>query len=305
MSSKIQRAAVVQFAPGEDLKENLRKAGALIDEAAEARATLIGLPETFTIEYRKDLFASVGESIVPSWPNGEKPTFATGSQLLASKALQHGVTIFGGLVERDDEKLFNSVAVYGPAGTLLAVYRKLHLSCVRAGTDKTSEADVFAPGERLVHFEMPESPAGCESIWRARVGLGICFDLRFDIHRNYARSAACDILAYPSAFLESTGQDHWEILLRARAIDEQVFVIAPNHAKTDAQHTKMFGHAMICSPWGHVLASTKKSEGDCFVVADLLEYNVSDTRTRIPLRTVRREFEGIEEVEKTGKRQRC
>lgn len=288
------RVAVVQMSPGLDLQENLCRADRLIADAVGLGATVIGLPEVFTVEYRRDLFASAAEEVVRFAAEDGDAAPASGSGLMAARALQHGVTIFGGVVERategTSERLYNSSAAYGPTGELLTLYRKIHLSCVRAGPDRTSEADVFSPGIELKHFEVLAQPhGGGAGAWRARVGLGICFDLRFDLHRRYCRGSpgACDVLAYPSAFLESTGRDHWELLLRARALDEQVFVMAPNHAWSDEQSTKMFGHAMICGPWGDVIASTGARAGDAVAVADLRQRDLFDVRSRIPLRAVR------------------
>uniref|UniRef100_A0A7S4SHK0 CN hydrolase domain-containing protein n=1 Tax=Alexandrium monilatum TaxID=311494 RepID=A0A7S4SHK0_9DINO len=265
------RVAACQLAPTADLPGNLARARALVEAAIARGATLVGLPETFTTEYRLDLFPTAAEAV---------GTPGTGSGLLAELAAKHHAAIFGGVVEKAaDGTLYNTAVVYGPEGEL-ARYRKQYLSCVRVGPDTTSEATVFAAGEDLAVFRVP-TPGGGSLL----AGLGICFDLRFgEVNRSYAERG-CDLVAYPSAFLESTGVQHWEVLLRARALDEQMFTLAPNHARSTAQTTKMFGHALACDPWGVVLACSGL-EGDDIAVADF-DLSKLDIRTRIPLTTCR------------------
>ena len=118
------------------------------------------------------------------------------------------------------ERLYNTIACFGPDGSMVAKYRKVHLSRVKAGPDATAEATVLTPGDDAMSFE----------VGGLKVGMLCCFDLRFKHLSKHYEDAGCDVLAYPSAFLHSTGQHHWELLLRSRAVDHQVYTRGSNHA---------------------------------------------------------------------------
>ena len=147
----------------------------------------------------------------------------------------------------------------GPDGEDLAVYRKIHMFDVDVGDVSYRESEHEEPGEEIVTAALGDTT----------IGLSVCYDLRFpELYRILALRGA-QILAVPSAFTATTGRDHWEVLLRARAIESQAFVLAPNQVGEAPPHFDSYGHSAIVDPWGKVLAAAPEGEGECFVAADL------------------------------------
>jgi predicted amidohydrolase len=187
------------------------------------------LPEAFTGTYGVEHFARNSEILESD---------GSGSALLATIASQHRMHVVGGVIERclSSDVLFNSTVAYDTSGSLVAKYRKIHLSKVRVGADDTSEASVLQEGNSTASFKIPvdvitngDGPRGATFA----VGLACCFDLRFpELAGAYARwgNEPCDVLLYPSAFLASTGEKHWELMLRTRALDGQFYTVGSNHA---------------------------------------------------------------------------
>ena len=245
------RAAVVQLCSTDDLEANLRAAAAAVADAASRGASLVALPENFAFLRRE------GEP-VPCAQGLDGEIVGT----LRELARKHGVVLLGGTFpeRRGDGRIHNTSVLVGPDGDLAAVYRKIHLFDVdlaeALGTSYRESAQV-APGDEIVVAETP---------WGG-LGLSVCYDLRFpELYRELARRGA-RMLAVPSAFTRETGRDHWEILLRARAIENQAFVLAPAqwgaHSPARASH----GRSMIVDPWGVILAQAP--DRPCVVTADL------------------------------------
>mmetsp|Transcript_19233 Transcript_19233/g.76574 ORF Transcript_19233/g.76574 Transcript_19233/m.76574 type:complete len:211 (+) Transcript_19233:370-1002(+) len=198
---------------------------------------------------------------------------------MAKASRDLGIVVTGGVVERDattegGERLYNAMPVYD-GGALRGVYRKTHLSRVLG---VTSESDVFAAGDAPLNVEV-QSPSAPRR--RLRVGLACCFDLRFPGFLA-AYAGRVDVLCAPSAFLDVTGRDHWELLARRTALDAQAYVVAPNVAYDAADAVPLHGHSMLVDPWGRVLASCS-ANGDDLAIADLDTDLIDDVRSKLPI----------------------
>jgi predicted amidohydrolase len=244
-------SAVVQMTSTADVERNLATAERLVDEAAARGARFVSLPENFAF------LRSEGEP-VPEAQALDGPWVAR----LAALARRHGVTLLlGSLPEKvpAEARVYNTSVLIGPDGGTLAVYRKMHLFDIDLpGLEHLKESRAVLPGTEVV---VAAAPFGM-------VGLSICYDVRFpELYRRLARQGA-RVLAVPSAFTERTGKDHWEVLLRARAIENLAYVVAAaqtgHHGKGRTSH----GHAMIVDPWGAVLAQVPDGEGVAVAVLD-------------------------------------
>lgn len=237
-------AGVIQLDPRDNYEDNLKMAEALIEEGAARGAKLLVLPEVWTyqgptpIDYAEDI------------PGGR--TFS----LLSGLAAKHGIWIHGGsITERipdDTVKTYNTTMLIAPDGTLAAKYRKIHTFDVDVeGAGSYRESDRKRPGNRIVTCDMGDL---------GRAGLSICYDIRFpELFRLQALEGA-DILCLPAAFLLMTGKDHWETLVRARAIENGCYMLAVDQCgKKPTAH--MYGHSMIVDPWGNVLAMVADQPG--------------------------------------------
>lgn len=268
------RVAAVNLAVRADRADNLVRAARLIEAAANEGAKLVALPECFTGKYGVQHFRDWQEPL-----DGGEP--AGGAAVMSECAKRLGITVLGGIIEREagGERLFNSIAAFGPDGGLLANYRKTHLSRVLG---VTSESDVLTSGDDPVSFDAPSASA-------LRVGMACCFDLRFPTFlRRYGPQpppdggAAADVLVAPSAFLDVTGVDHWDLLVRRAALDGQCFVVAPNVAYDSADAVPLHGRSLVADPWGRVLAQTG-AEGDDLAVADVDGTVVDEIRKKLPI----------------------
>lgn len=248
------RVAAVQLNSNGDKARNLTAAERLVRVAAADGAELIALPEKWNL-------LAGGEEMAA----GAEPL--DGPSLAAARGWAHelGVHLLAGsIAERaeDGERAFNTSVLIGPAGEDLAVYRKLHLFDVEVGGVAYRESEHEQAGSEIV-----EGEAVGERIGHVRIGLTVCYDLRFpELYRALAVRGV-HLIAIPSAFTLATGRDHWEVLLRARAIENQLFVIAPNQVGEAPPHYSSYGHSAIVDPWGKLLALAE--EGECFVAADL------------------------------------
>ena len=241
------RVAAIQLNSNGDKSRNLEVAERLVRAAAADGAALVALPEKWNL-------LAAGEELLA----GAEPL--DGPSLAAARAWARelGVHVLAGSVaEATGERAFNTSVLIGPDGGDLAVYRKVHLFDVEAGGVTYRESAHEQPGA-----ELATAPAG-----ELVVGLSVCYDLRFpELYRILALRGA-DLLTVPSAFTTATGRDHWEVLLRARAIEDQAFVLAPNQVGTAPPHFDSWGHSAIVDPWGRLLAVA--GPGECFVAADL------------------------------------
>jgi len=243
------RAAAVQLNSNGDKDRNLAAAERLVRAAAADGAEFVALPEKWNL-------LAGGEELVA----GAEPL--DGPSLTAARGWARELSIHlvaGSICERgrEGEKPSNTSVLIGPAGDDLAVYRKIHMFDVDAGGVSYRESE----------FERPGSEPVTAAVGEIAAGLTVCYDLRFpELFRILALRDA-RLIAVPSAFTLATGRDHWEVLLRARAIENQLFVIAPNQWGEAPPHYSSFGRSAIVDPWGVVLATAADDEG--FVAAEL------------------------------------
>ncbi|HSC20631.1 MAG TPA: carbon-nitrogen hydrolase family protein [Solirubrobacterales bacterium] len=243
------RVAAVQLNSNGEKERNLAAAERLVRESAAGGAEFVALPEKWNL-------LAGGEELVA----GAEPL--DGPSLTAARgwARELGIHLLAGSISErgaEGEKASNTSVLIGPGGEDLAVYRKIHMFDVDAGGVSYRESEHERPGTEPV-----VAPVG-ELI----LGMSVCYDLRFpELFRILALRGA-RLVAVPSAFTLATGRDHWEVLLRARAIEDQVFVVAPNQSGEAPPHFSSFGRSMIVDPWGTVLATAPDGEG--FVAAEL------------------------------------
>lgn len=263
------RVAILQMCSGPDKDANLDAVDAAAAEAAQGGARLLALPEVFSF---RDNF--VRERAGAEAIGG--PT----SRRLSTIARSHGLFISGGsILEDSDEpnRVFNTSILVDPAGEIISRYRKIHLFDVDMGDRITArESDHRIPGDEVI---VAETSLAC-------FGLSVCYDLRFpELYRQHVAVGA-EILLVPSAFTATTGVLHWETLLRARAIENQCFVIAANQHGHGPHGHNCHGHSMVVDPWGEILAEA--SDGDCLFFADLDADRLASYRARIPALSHRR-----------------
>lgn len=267
------KVALIQMNIGQDKAANLAKAQRMIEQAcAEETPDLIVLPECFTL-YGGD--AQAQRDAAEQCPGGE--TYS----LLQDLAARHGVYIHcGSLNERDGERIFNTSLVFDRAGQEVARYRKIHLFAITAPDGTVyDEGKIYGAGKEVVTFDLDG----------VRVGCAICYDLRFPELFRALADAGCQVIAIPAAFTLQTGKEHWEPLLRARAIESQCFILAPGQEgayEEDGLTLYNYGHSLVVEPWGTVIA--RRSLGDGIVAARLDLAAVEDARRRIPLAQHRR-----------------
>jgi len=245
---EVLRAAAVQLNSNADKARNLAAAERLVRAAAGDGADLVALPEKWNL-------LAGGEELVAGAETLDGPS------LTAARgwARELGIHLLAGSIaeRREGEKVANTSVLIGPDGEDLAVYRKVHMFDVDAGGVSYRESEHEQPGSELVTAPVGDLIAG----------LSVCYDLRFpELFRILALRGA-RILTVPSAFTTATGRDHWEVLLRARAIENQAFLLAPNQVGEAPPHFDSFGHSAIVDPWGRVLALAPDEE--CFVAAEL------------------------------------
>lgn len=263
-------AACIQLRSGTDLPANLDRVEALCERAAGAGAVLIATPENTTFLGPSAQKVAIAEPL-----DGR-----THRRLARLAKLLRVHLLVGSVAERlDDERCYNTSLLFGPAGDLLGLYRKLHLFDVEiADGPSFRESAHIAAGDSLV---VVSTPLG-------RVGLSICYDLRFpEMYRALVDKGA-EILTVPSAFTLHTGKDHWHPLLRARAIECQAWVIAPaQHGRHDAGGARhSYGHSLIVDPWGTVVAERGEGPGICLAEIDLEQ--VRQVRAAMPVGSHRR-----------------
>ena len=263
------RAAAVQMHSGEDKQENLRAAEAAVERAARQGAEVVSLPELFSCLGRARAMADAAEDIP-----GET------SDRLAALARRLGITLLAGsIAERrdEDERFYNTSLLFGPDGELLAQYRKLHLFDVALpGQVTVKESDAMCAGDDVA---TADTAIG-------RVGLSICYDLRFpELYRRFADEGV-RVVFVPSAFSLPTGRDHWSVLLRARAIENQVYVIAANQHGRHTEQLVTYGRSTIIDPWGIELATAADAEQVISAEIDLAR--LESIRTRLPALAHRR-----------------
>lgn len=258
------RIACVQLNAGPEIAPNLEIAADHVRSAAADGADLIALPEnaTMVVHGREAILARARHE-------GDHPAIP----VFATLARETGVPILVGslAVLLEDGRAANRSFLFAADGTVLARYDKLHMFDVDLpGGESYRESDTFRPGDSAVVADLP---------W-ARLGLSICYDVRFPhLYRDLARAGA-DVIAVPSAFTRQTGEAHWHLLLRARAIETGCFIVAPAQTGTHHKDRKTFGHSLIVDPWGRVLADAGTEPG--IVAADIDLERISAARGAVP-----------------------
>jgi predicted amidohydrolase len=250
MSIRNAGVAAIQMVSGPEVEQNIDSARRLIREAASGGASLVLLPEYWPI-----LGLHETDKLTKAESIGNGPIQRFMSQL--SREL--GIWLIGGtlpLVSPVNGKVLNTLLVYNPTGDAVARYDKIHLFGFTRGTESYDESRTIAAGIDPATFEAPFG----------RVGLSVCYDLRFP--ELYRALGDCTLMVVPSAFTYTTGKAHWEILLRARAIENQCYVLAAAQGGRHANGRQTWGHSMLIDPWGDVLAVLPEGEG---VVAGEIE----------------------------------
>ncbi len=265
------KIAAVQMLSTPRVADNLARAAALIAEAAATGAELVALPEYFCL---------MGERDTDKLAHAEAPGDGPIQAMLAASARANGVWLVGGTlplrVDGRTERAHNASLVFAPDGTLAARYDKIHLFRFDDGERRYDEAATLDAGSKPVALTLHDRSGGA---WR--VGLSICYDLRFpELYRALAEPP-CDLLLVPSAFTYPTGQAHWELLLRARAVENQCFVLAPAQGGRHENGRRTWGHTMAVGPWGEVLA-VREAEGEGVVLAELDAGRTAQVRAQLP-----------------------
>ena len=262
------RVAAVQMVSGGVLAANLAQAASLVAEASDVGARLIVLPEYFGL-----LGAQPKDKLAVAEADGEGPQQA----FLSNTARSRQVFLVGGCVPiRTDDagRVRSACLVYGPDGQRVARYDKMHLFAFADGEENYDEARTIAPGDALAWFDAP-----C-----GRVGLSICYDLRFpEVYRALGDLA---LIVVPAAFTVPTGSAHWELLLRARAVENQCYVLASAQGGSHPGGRRTYGHSMLVEPWGRVVA--ERAEGPGVVIGDMDPDAITQVRRKLPAHAHRR-----------------
>ncbi|MGE5087791.1 MAG: carbon-nitrogen hydrolase family protein [Candidatus Levyibacteriota bacterium] len=256
------RVAAIQMTSGADVDANLRAAEALIGAAAREGAGLVLLPENFGL---------MGLRARDKLDVQERDGEGVQQDFLAQTAKRNRLFLIGGSVpiaSGDPQRVRQALLVYGPDGARIARYDKIHLFRFTQGDEDYDEAKTIEAGATPVTFAAP-----C-----GRVGLSICYDLRFP--ELYRRMGELALIVVPAAFTARTGEAHWETLLRARAVENQCYVLASAQAGTHPGGRRTWGHSMLIDPWGTIVAS--RAEGPGIVVGDVDPARIADVRGRLP-----------------------
>ena len=254
--------AAVQMVSGPRVEENLAVAAAWVAKAAARGATLVALPEYFPLMGMKE-----SDKVAEREADGHGPI----QDFLAALARRHGVWLVGGslpLAASVESKVLNTCLVYSPQGERVARYDKIHLFGFQQGNESYNESATIEAGRQPVAFETPF----------ARVGLSICYDLRFP--ELYRALGPVDLLVVPAAFTETTGRAHWEVLLRARAIENQCYVLAAAQGGQHENGRETHGHSLLIDPWGGVVDQLDEGEG--VVMGEVNYARIAEIRANLP-----------------------
>jgi predicted amidohydrolase len=264
VKGEVFKAACLQVNTGTDLQRNIDAASNLCVEARAAGADLILMPENVAMmEWGRS------NIVLKAMPEADHLALKAFRELARELGCWLHIGSLAVLVE--DGMVANRTYVIAPTGSIAAKYDKIHMFDVDLGLGEVyKESATFQPGDRAQAVRLP---------W-GRMGLSICYDLRFPhLFRAYAK-AGCDFLAIPAAFTRTTGRAHWHVLLRARAIETGCYVFAPAQVGTHVNNRETYGHALIVSPWGEILADALEQPG--FVMADIDIKDVVEARRKIP-----------------------
>ena len=260
------KIAALQMVSSPRVATNLEIARQLIGQAADAGAELAVLPEYFCLLGLKDT-----DKLAITEPPSGGPL----QDFLSQCARDFNLWLVGGTIPLATDmpgKVYNSTLVYNPAGECVARYDKMHLFRFDNGLESYDEARVLTPGTQPVTFDLPSQDG---HTWR--VGLSICYDLRFP---ELYRALKADLLLVPSAFTHTTGQAHWEVLLRTRAIENLAYVLAAAQGGLHDNQRRTWGHSMVVDAWGRILA--EQAEGPGVVLADIDKASLAAHRLQLP-----------------------
>jgi nitrilase len=266
------KIAALQMVSGSTLSDNLACAAELMAQAAQAGAELVVLPEYFCLLGLRD---------TDKLQIQEQPGSGPIQDFLARSAQDMGLWVVGGTLplrimeEPDPSRVFNASLVYNPQGQCVARYDKIHLFSYDNGTERYDESRALRAGTTPTYFDLPSRDG-----YTWRVGLSVCYDLRFpELYRHHAQAGA-HLLLVPSAFTHTTGQAHWEVLLRARAIENLAFVAAAAQGGLHDNGRRTWGHSLVVDPWGQVMAC--QPEGQAVVLAELDHVSRIQRCTQLP-----------------------
>ena len=272
------KLALIQLASSADKAANLKRAANKVREASRAGAGLIVLPECFNSPYGTQYFPKYAEQLLPSPPSKEQsPSF----HALSEVAAEVSAYILGGSIPELDPatgKYHNTSLLFSPQGKLLATHRKVHLFDIDIpGKISFHESEVLSPGNKLTLVDIP--PYG-------KIGIAICYDIRFPELATVAARRGAGLLLYPGAFNTTTGPLHWHLLARARAVDNQCYVALCSPARDETATYHAYGHSLVVAPDAKLEAEAQ--EGEEIVYADLNGEKIEETRKGIPLEGQRR-----------------
>ena len=272
------RAAAVQMISSTDPDANIDTMKRLVRQAAEQGADWVLLPEYWPLMGRKDtdklafaeplVGSSLGETCCARFSETRSARFQT---TLSETAAEYGVVLFGGTIplqSPDLGKVMNTMLVYDRDGTQIGLYHKMHLFGFSGLGERYAEADTISAGGDVPKLAADGVP----------LAAGVCYDLRFP--EFFRAQQPFDVLLLPAAFTYTTGKAHWELLLRARAVENQCYVIASAQGGEHESGRRTFGHSMIIDPWGEILDILPEGEG--IVIADLDAARLQSVRTRLP-----------------------
>lgn len=262
------KTAVCQLMVVDDKKANLNKARSMIKAAGRNGAQLVVLPEMFNCPYENKSFPLYAEA----WPAGES------IQMLRETAREAGVYLVGGSIpERDEDKLYNTSFVFDPNGELLGRHRKAHLFDVQLNSGLAfKESDTLTPGEAVTVIATD----------LCQIGIAVCYDMRFPELLRLMALAGAQVILIPAAFNMTTGPAHWEMILRMRAVDNQVYVVGASPARNEAASYVAYGHSLVVEPWGRVIAEADIREE--IIMAEIDLDHLRRVRAELPLLQHRR-----------------
>ncbi|KAG2500830.1 hypothetical protein HYH03_001592 [Edaphochlamys debaryana] len=264
------KVALCQLHVTADKAQNLETARKAVEDAAKNGAKLVVLPEMFNCPYSNDSFPTYAEDI-------EAGASSSVAALSAAAAAARVTLVAGSIPERCGGKLYNTCCVFDSAGKLLAKHRKVHLF------------DIDIPGKITFKESLTLSPGPGPTVVdteAGRLGIGICYDIRFpELAQIYAQRG-CQVLVYPGAFNTTTGPLHWELLAKARAVDNQLFVLTCSPARNPDSSYQAWGHSTAVGPFAEILATTEHQPAT--VYAELDYAHIGERRTNMPLRTQKR-----------------
>jgi len=272
--NRLMKTAAVQMISSPEWAENRDTAARLVAQAVAAGAQLVALPEYFCLMGRRDT-----DKLALAEDAGSGPI----QTFLSETARAHGIWLVGGTLpvkaggsSAEGSRVLNRCVVYGPEGSAAGHYDKVHLFAFDNGRESYDEGRTLRAGTQPVALQ-----AG-----PLRVGLSICYDLRFPELYRALMTPPCDLVVVPSAFTHTTGQAHWEVLLRARAIENQCYVLAPAQGGVHVNGRRTWGHSMLVDPWGVVVDMLEEGEG--FVIGDVDVQRLAEVRSQLPALAHRR-----------------